>query len=868
MTTDAMPRILRILHAEDLPADARLVLWALRDMPCRIEHLRVADGAAMRKAITDFRPDIILSDYHMPGFGGDEALSIARELAPDIPFVFVSGTMGEQVAIDAFQQGAVDYVLKDNLRRLPSSIERALRLVRGRVEGERMQRALAASEARFRAIVESSKDWIWECDLQARVIYSNDAVEQVLGRHPSELCGTDAGVYMTPDARREVEERLPLHAQAGTGWRDWRLAWLHRDGSVRILESTGSPLYDDDGVHIGFRGVNADITGRLRYEAKILALAKIHAVLAGLAQAVLNAPDRQRMLEEACRVIVETGGFRVAGIGEVRGGALHVIATAGDEAFTRNVAPREPMSLDDASPYRNHPGIRAFREGRRLAISDFENGDVPATLRDQMLATGVRSQVALPIGNPAWGLLGMYSDRKLDYDDEEIALLERLAQEIDHAVEYLGKRERAHYLAYHHPSTGLPNAAAFHLRLPQLLGQPIAFVALEVPRLGHLASTRGRRFVDRLLRAFGDFLQRPGVLVGHDEGARFLLAFATDGTTADASGRLDLLLDEIEASPFSIDDEVLHLPARAGLVVAAADDTDGETLEARATTALARAAESDLRACLYGEDMRRQAMRELQLERDLHHALERKEFELHYQPKFNARSGTLAGAEALLRWRHPTEGLVSPVEFIPLLERTGLIVPVGLWVTRQALTQGMAWRERHDPAFRIAVNVSARELRHRTFVEDREALLVPDATRQVIDIEVTESLLMDDLERYIPLLQAMRRLGCRVAIDDFGTGYSSLNYLVRLPIDTIKIDRSFVAQLADSPETVSLITNVIALAHSLGLDVVAEGVESEEQAKLLHLLRCDALQGHLRGRAKPAAEFESEFMAGAIQQAS
>ncbi|MFZ1838256.1 MAG: EAL domain-containing protein, partial [Dokdonella sp.] len=230
-----------------------------------------------------------------------------------------------------------------------------------------------------------------------------------------------------------------------------------------------------------------------------------------------------------------------------------------------------------------------------------------------------------------------------------------------------------------------------------------------------------------------------------------------------------------------------------------------------------------------------------------------------YQPKFDAATHRVVGAEALLRWNHPERGLVPPSEFIPVLERTHMIVPVGQWIMREALRTARAWRSRQAD-IRIAVNVSSRELRHARFITECTALLTEDADASLLDIEITESLLMDDLEQSTRILQALRDLGCRIAVDDFGTGYSSLNYLVRLPVDTIKIDQSFVALMTQSPETMGLVSNIINLGHSLSLQIVAEGVEEEEQMKLLRLLRCDVLQGYLMGRPLPEAEFARRYI--------
>ena len=860
--TNELREVLAVLLVEDMPADAQLTLWAIRRMATTVRHVRVQDEAGMRAALAESRPDVILSDFEMPGFGGLQALSIARELAPEIPFVFVSGTMGEQVAINALQQGAVDYVFKDNVRHLPSAVERALRLGEENAERLRMQRALAESEARFRAIVETSKDWIWENDPEARLTYSNDAIAEILGIRAEDALGRQALCFMEPETRAEVERELPRYVQERRGWREWRLAWRHRDGSRRILESTGVPLFDGAGNVIGFRGIDRDITERLRHEAKIITLARIHALQAAMANAVLEAPDHRQLLEAACRIAVVTGGFAAACIGERHGNHLRVVARYGEPDTLRAIVSTEEFSLSEDSEHRDHPGIRAFREGRRLTVADFAAGGVEPLLQRQMLDAGLRSEVALPIGTPPWAQLVLFSKTELSYDEEEVGLLERLATEIDHGVDFLSKGKQIEYLAYHHPRTGLPNTAAFHAAVRAKLGSAALVLAVvKATRLDHLVSTRGRPFLDRLLVALSERLAATGGIVAHAEGTRLMLAYAAT-TDPDAEAlALDAHLREIERTPLGVDDELVRIVLRSGVVIGRPVDGDAELLEANAFSALARAHEQDVRLVLYNDEMRRRALRDIELERALHDALERREFELHYQPKFDARDQRLVGAEALLRWRHPQEGLILPAEFIPKLEQTGLIVPVGQWVAREALATGLAWRAAFGIPIRIAVNISPRELRHQRFLEQRTGLLAPHREAQVLDFEVTESLLMDNIERSMAILEGLRAMGCRVAIDDFGTGYSSLNYLIQLPVDTIKIDRSFVAQLTTSPQATALTNNVISLASSLGLDTVAEGVETEEQATLLGLLRCTALQGYHLGMPLPADAFASEVLA-------
>ena len=850
---------LRLLLVEDSPADAALLLRELRALQRPIDHQRVATEGGLVAALEGFAPDVILSDYSMPGFSGLDALEIVLARAPSIPFVYVSGTIGEERAIEALQRGAYDYVLKENLRRLPAAVERALRLAAERREREVIQRALSESEERFRAIVETSQDWIWETDRDYNLTYSNPSVAHLLGYEPHELLGTSALDYLADDARAEVEAEMPGRLAASGGWSRWRLRWRHRNGTFRFMESTGTAQRADDGL-AGFRGINHDVTELLQQDAKIRQLARIHGVLSAVGGSVMRSSDRVQLLRHACRVAVEHGGFRAAGIARKdEAGRLEVVSTFGDQGILDVVKPEDAMDLGPASPYLDHPSIRAFLDNRVVAIEDVLLADVPDDLRAQMIGSGVLSQVSIPIGEEPWGLLALYSNAAHRYDREELELLQRLADEIDHAVRFIGNAERLEFLAYFDPVTGLPNRNAFLSQLDVLLRDgPVVVVACDLQRFSRINSSRGRAFGDELLRQVGPMLRqlKPGCMVAHAEGDAFLVAYPAGpdpGAEADFVGER---LKALEQQPFVVGDEQVFVPMQAGVALGPVHGRDAETLERNAASALAEAHDHGAHLRAYSEDLGDRAVRRLELERDLRRAIDGRQFELFYQPKFDAQSRRMLGAEALIRWRHPERGLVSPADFIPVLEDTGLVVPVGQWVMAEALAAALAWR-RLRPDLRIAVNISAREMRNTSFLEQSRALLERHAGDQPLDIEVTESVLMDNVDQSVRLLDGLRQLGCQVAIDDFGTGYSSLSYLARLPVDTVKIDRSFVTLLAHSPETMALVNNVISLSHSLNLQVVAEGVEEEEQAKLLRLLRCDQLQGYLLGRPMPAAEFEA-----------
>jgi len=247
----------------------------------------------------------------------------------------------------------------------------------------------------------------------------------------------------------------------------------------------------------------------------------------------------------------------------------------------------------------------------------------------------------------------------------------------------------------------------------------------------------------------------------------------------------------------------------------------------------------------------------LTLESKLLRALDKNEFVLHYQPKVDVQSRRIVGVEALMRWQSPDLGLVPPLKFIPLLEETGMILDVGAWALRQAVADYRRWVEQKLAAPRIAVNVSAIQLRHRDFIDIIRDVVRTTGEVPAIGIEITESVIMDDIDATVAKLRALRDMGLNIAIDDFGTGYSSLAYLAKLPVHSLKIDRTFVTAMADDPDTLTLVSTIISLARSLRLKVVAEGVETEEQAKILRLLRCDQMQGYLISRPVPEGELQA-----------
>ena len=306
---------------------------------------------------------------------------------------------------------------------------------------------------------------------------------------------------------------------------------------------------------------------------------------------------------------------------------------------------------------------------------------------------------------------------------------------------------------------------------------------------------------------------------------------------------------------------MLRIAAKTGVALFPDDGADADTLLKNAEAALKKAKTGGDRYLFYAQKMTETMVGRLELENHLREALDKEEFVIFYQPKVNFISGEITGAEALVRWNDPRTGLVSPARFIPVMEETGLISELGHWVLRQAIEDYLRWRNTGLSAVRVAVNVSQLQLRNRGFIAEISGAIGIDALAPAgLELEITESVVMENVKHSIATLQSIRAMGVGVAIDDFGTGFSSLSHLSKLPVDTLKIDRSFVVDMTAAPEGLALVSTIINLAHSMKLKAVAEGVETEEQSRLLRLLGCDEMQGYFFSKPLPREIFEAKYL--------
>lgn len=451
-----------------------------------------------------------------------------------------------------------------------------------------------------------------------------------------------------------------------------------------------------------------------------------------------------------------------------------------------------------------------------------------------------------------FGILASAMNQMAESIENSNALLESSADTLKHQ-------------ATHDPLTGLPNRALLEDRLRQAIsyadryGRLMTVVFINLDGFKRINDSLGRKGGDELLKVMAERMARclrsvdTVVRTGGDEFVIILYDQPGDGT--DIAPALRKLLETI-AQPARIGSQAVQLTGSMGVATYPADGADADALLMNADAAMSHAKASGRNNFeFYAAEMSGAIRDELALREGLRHALARSEFHLAYQPQLDMESGRVTGVEALIRWQHPERGLVSPAQFIPLAEETGLIVPIGEWVLRTACFQNKAWQDAGLPPFIVSVNVSARQFRERTLIA-QVALALRDSGLEprLLELELTESLVMEDLDKALQSMKALRAMGVQLSIDDFGTGYSSLSALKRFPIARLKIDQSFVRDIPGDEEDKAIAKTIIALGHELNLKVIAEGVETEQQLEFLRAHGCDEMQGYLFSRPVPPAE--------------
>jgi diguanylate cyclase (GGDEF)-like protein len=734
-------RELRLLLVEDSESDAELAIWRLKAAGFVCSHRCVVNENEMRNALRDGLPDLILSDFSLPGFVGMAALAIARVEAPGIPFIFLSGTIGEERAIEALKCGAIDYVLKSNPMRLVPAVKRAL---------------------------------------------------------------ADAELRRTSQLAEEQVRRL---------------------------------------------------TGVLQ-------------MLSGINAALVRIQNRDELLNETCRLAHRVGGYAIAMVALINP-ATRMARPVGWAGWDFLAQPEKEFPVADRESADTSLMGRVIRTGEAALCEDITRATFVIDGRDALTAAGVRSLACLPlrVDNTPVGsfLCGTVKSGVISQD--ELLLLEEVASNLSFALQYLDKQDAVRFLSYFEPLTGLAKRALFCERLSRLLTRGtdslprLVVTVFDIEHLSVINDSFGRHTGDRLLQCVADRLK--GHLpdteqLGHLGGGTFVSLSTLPERIDSESRSLHDDVTRVFDRPFSVNGREIVAKIKSGLACYPEDGRDPNELVQNAEAALKEAKTSGEQYLHHRIEMNSELARRVGMEHRLRTAFDNEQFVLYYQPKVTLRTGKIASAEALLRWRDPENGLIAPGIFLPLLESAGLMTTLGAWVLKQAASDCRDWRHMGLPPIRIAINVSPPELRRRNIAReilDGVSGLAGDPDWGV-DIEVTEGALIGDSSPCVHALRLLRAAGMRVAIDDFGTGFSSLGRLSELPIDTLKIDRMFTSRLPTDPKGCTLVSTIIGLAHAFGMTTVAEGVETEAQLDYLIREGCDESQGYLHSRPVPRAEFE------------
>ena len=687
----------------------------------------------------------------------------------------------------------------------------------GRVEKKlaSSQSKVRENEARFRGLVESSSDWIWEIDANARYVYVSPNVKELLGYEAAEVLGKTPFELMPLAESKRVEKVFTgISAERGS-FQALENINLHRDGHSVILETSGVPILDRNGILLGYRGVDRDITARKHAE-----------------RLLHDSTQRLSLLfrQTPLAVIEWDTDFRVV---DWNPAAENIFGYSKEEALGRHAM---ELILPEATK---------------------NNVDM---IWDNLLAGqgGLRSTnenitKAGKIIHCEW-----YNSQQVDSEGHIIGVASLALDITDKKI----AADRASYLAYYDDLTGLPNRVLFKEKLAQSFleatrnSRLVGIIFMDVDNFKVVNDTLGHEAGNLLLQAIAQRLQlcfRAGDTVARFGGDEFTVALAEVAHVDDVVQVAQHILDNFK-EPFHIQKHELFMTFSMGISIYPFDDGNVENLLRDADSAM-YSAKSDGRNCyrFYASAMTERATHHLALQTGLRRALEKNEFVLHYQPQLEVGTGKIIGVEALVRWQHPERGLLSPLEFIPVAEETGLIVQMGEWILHEACKQAKIWQDQGLPPLRMAVNLSARQFKDPYFsLRMLNILAESGLDPRYLELEVTESILVNGMESVSAILHEFKLAGINIALDDFGTGYSSLSYLKRFPIDKLKIDQSFVRDILTDHNDASLVRAIIAMARALNMSVIAEGVETKGQFDFLYADGCDEVQGFLIAVPMPA----------------
>jgi len=734
---------------------------------------------------------------------------------------------------------------------------------------------LAAAKSQLQATLNALPDMLFELDGEGRHLAYHSlrtdllpiASEMFMGKtvhdiHPPEIAN------LILDAIREAE------AHGFSTIKEYALNFPR--GEIWFALSVARKSNADKTSH--YIVLVRDITDRKISEQQRIRITQLYAALSQCNQAIVRCQSEEELFPIICRDAVTFGGFKMAWIGRVDAAQERVVPVAshGDgEAYLQGIE----ISTRADDPHGQGPTGSAVRENKPYWCHDFQNDPLTAPWHERSKEFGWHTSAALPLtcNGAVVGAFSLYGGAVHALDKDAQDLLIEMAMDISFALQSFAHKKSQQesaamieHLANYDPLTGLPNRVLLRDRVQQAIasasraGQSLTLIFLDLDHFKAVNDSLGHSIGDDLLcgvarRLLGEVREQDTVSRwGGDEFVLLLPDCTAEGATRVAEKLLASF-----AAPYQAEKHMLNSTPSIGIALYPADGKDFDSLAKAADVAMYRAKQDGRNTFrFFTPAMQVLSQRFLELESALRSALKNDEFFLHYQPQFAIEDGRLTGAEALVRWQHPTLGLISPGEFIIVAELSGQILQLGTWVMRQATRQAKAWQDEGLPPISMAVNLSAAQFRQTNLVQQTTTILSESGLdARYLELELTESLAMEDPHAAIKIIDALQATGIAIAIDDFGTGYSSLSYLKRFHISKLKIDQSFVRDIPGDPNDCAIVDAIITMARSMGFSTIAEGVETAEQLDFLRKHGCHEVQGYYFSKPLPADEFKAFALA-------
>jgi diguanylate cyclase (GGDEF)-like protein/PAS domain S-box-containing protein len=690
--------------------------------------------------------------------------------------------------------------------------------------------------------------------------YVSPQIEAILGYSPEEWCD-DPELWancLHPDDRARVieQESRIVDGEPSIGAAEYRL--LHRDGHVVWVRDDALLVHDETGIQC-WHGVMSDISEQKRAEAELERRAAQQSAVARLGEHALEGGSLSDLMQEAISAAIE--------LLDVEFGAVMEIVAERDAFVFRAIhGGRKPLVNQVVPGGKETLAGQTLGAGAPLVVSDWER-ETRVKRSPKMAADGVRASLTVVIEGrrSPFGVLAVHSTSPREFKPGDVDFVQSLANVLGDTVERQLTDDDLRHQALHDPLTGLPNRILFLDRLQHALERQrrrralTAILMLDLDRFKLVNDSLGHKIGDELLAEAAPRLKQvvrssdTVARFGGDEFAILLEEISGEHDATDMAQRIA----SVFTRPFVLNGSEHFVTTSIGIALAEGGELPDDLIR-DADAAMNRAKERGrARYELFDVGLRGRAMSRLRVENDLRRALDRDELTLDYQPLVSLRDHSIVSVEALIRWEHPVRGRISPADFIPVAEENGLIEPIGRWVLDHACRQAARWYDaRPDaPPISMSVNLSAVQVANHGLAKTvADSLRASGLDPACLSLEITESVLLDDVNGRGDVLRALKGIGVRLVLDDFGTGYSSLSYLTRLPLDALKVDRSFVDGLGSEPRDTAITEAIVAMSHALSLEVVGEGAETALQIAELTRLGCDLVQGFHFSRPVPAVE--------------